>query len=231
MPSADMFHERQYIMHCAVHTLNNLFQESWATASLMEDIAKELFNREASMRKESGMGRMWVNPYKSVVPQVGYYDINCLLEALKLKKCHVSLHAVFNPKEPNAVAKSLEHLDPSLCGVRGIVVNRVSKSLLGGLYTTHHFYAIIPYKGDWVCIGGDSMAWYVVDSKADAPEIIGSAAELALHLGMEAREHQGHVFVVSDGECEVMAGDSSGGGGDSGKQEEKTAGGSEIVSS
>lgn len=50
------------------------------------------------MRKESGMGRMWVNPYKSLVPQVGYYDINCLLEALKLKKCHVSLHAVFNPK-------------------------------------------------------------------------------------------------------------------------------------
>lgn len=50
------------------------------------------------MRKESGMGRMWVNPYKSVVPQVGYYDINCLIEALKLKKCHVSLHAIFNPK-------------------------------------------------------------------------------------------------------------------------------------
>ncbi|CAM9924653.1 unnamed protein product [Ectocarpus sp. 6 AP-2014] len=229
MPSDDMFHEKQYLMHCAVHTLNNLFQESWATASLMEDIAKELFDREASMRKESGMGRMWFNPYKSVVPQVGYYDINCLLEALKLKKCHISLHAVFNLKEPNAVAKSLEHLDPSLGGVRGIVVNRVSKSLLGGLYTTHHFYAIIPYKGEWVCIGGNGMAWYVVDSKADAPEIIGSAAELALHLGMEAREHQGHVFVVSDGECEVMAGDGSsgggGGGGDSGKQEEKTAGG------
>lgn len=75
-------------------------------------------------------------------------------------------------------------------------------------------------------IGGDGMAWYVVDSKADAPEIIGSAAELALHLGMEAREHQGHVFVVSDGECEVMAGDGGrGGGGDIGKEEEKTAGG------
>lgn len=37
-----MFHEKQYLMHCAVHTLNNLFQESWATAPLMEDIAKEL---------------------------------------------------------------------------------------------------------------------------------------------------------------------------------------------
>lgn len=44
------------------------------------------------------------------------------------------------------------------------------------------------------------MAWYIVDSKAATPEVVGSAAELALHLGMEAREHQGHVFVVSDGE-------------------------------
>lgn len=38
----DMYHEKQYLMHCAVHTLNNLFQEPWATAALMEDIAKEL---------------------------------------------------------------------------------------------------------------------------------------------------------------------------------------------
>lgn len=43
------------------------------------------------------------------------------------------------------MAKSLDHLNPSLAGVRGIVVNRVSKSLLGGLYTTHHFYAIVPF--------------------------------------------------------------------------------------
>lgn len=50
------------------------------------------------------------------------------------------------------------------------------------------------------------MAWYMVDSKASAPEVIGGAAELALHLGMEAREHQGHVFVVSEGGCEVMSG-------------------------
>lgn len=40
--AAEMFHEKQHLMHCAVHTLNNLFQEAWATASLMEDIAKEL---------------------------------------------------------------------------------------------------------------------------------------------------------------------------------------------
>lgn len=42
LEAGGVFHEKQYLMHCAVHTLNNLFQESWATASLMDDIAKEL---------------------------------------------------------------------------------------------------------------------------------------------------------------------------------------------
>lgn len=66
------------------------------------------------MRKESGMGRMWVNPYKSLVPQVGYYDINCLIEALKLKKCHVSLHAVFNPKVRTRIGRA----DATIRGAR-----------------------------------------------------------------------------------------------------------------
>eukprot|EP00903_Cladosiphon_okamuranus_P005838 g5779.t1 len=129
MESHGIFHEKQYLMHCAVHTLNNLFQEPWATASLMEDIAQELFNREATMRKESGMG----------------------------------------------------------------------------------------HSG-----AGNDLAWYIVDSKSAAPEVVGGASELALHLGMEAREHQGHVFVVSDGECGVMA--SGGADGGSAEDEKVTAG-------
>ena len=44
------------------------------------------------------------------------------------------------------------------------------------------------------------------------------ASELALHLGMEAREHQGHVFVVSDGKCDVMAGGGADGGDAEGKK-------------
>lgn len=180
-------------------------------------------------------------------------------------------------QDPHAVARSLETLDPNGVGVRGIVVNRVSKSLLGGLYTSHHFYAIVPWNKSYrpghaaagaVAAAGtvaalppstteaggapDDMetsaavaqaaaaaaavaataaaaaaagagaagggggadptgdkAWFVVDSKSPHAEIIGGAAELALHLGMEARENQGHVFVVSDGNGEepVVASD------------------------
>lgn len=54
--------------------------------------------READLRKASGMGRMLTNPYKSVVPVIGDYDIGVVLEALQLKNSRISLHVVFNPK-------------------------------------------------------------------------------------------------------------------------------------
>ena len=61
-------------------------------------------DREAVLRSESGMRRMLTNPFKSTIPLIGDYDINVLLEALKIKQCRVSLHAVFNPKVSQAVA-------------------------------------------------------------------------------------------------------------------------------
>lgn len=63
-----------------------------------------------------------------------------------------------NKQKPDAVAESLKHLDPSLDGVRGIVVNHVSTSLLGGLYTSHHFYAIIPSVGPAAAGEGEAVA-------------------------------------------------------------------------
>lgn len=44
------------------------------------------------------MRKMWTNPFKSMIPRLGDYDVNVLLEALKLRNHHVSLHVVFNPK-------------------------------------------------------------------------------------------------------------------------------------
>lgn len=55
-------------------------------------------DREAALRSESGMRRILINPFKSVIPLVGDYDISVVIEALKLRECRVSLHVVFNPK-------------------------------------------------------------------------------------------------------------------------------------
>lgn len=132
--------------------------------------------------------------------------------------------SVTTGQDPHAIARSIEALGANGgAGVRGIVVNRVSKSLLGGLYTSHHFYAIIPWaasageEGAAAVAGAGAAAaagttWYVIDSKAAKPEIIGKSLELALHLEMEARENQGHVFVVSDGSGEEGQAPGNGGG-------------------
>lgn len=51
---------------------------------------------------------MWTNPFKSMIPRLGDYDINVLVEALKLKDCHVSQHVVFNIKV-RAMKRSAVH--------------------------------------------------------------------------------------------------------------------------
>lgn len=130
-------------------------------------------------------------------------------------------------QDPNAIESSFQTLDPR--GVRGVVINRVARTLLGGLYTSHHYYAIIPTMTadnkpnsggeETTAEAANRCVWYIVDSKSPGPEIVGGAAELATHLAMEAREHKGHVFVVSDGEgegCIIEGGVDGGEGGESG---------------
>eukprot|EP00904_Undaria_pinnatifida_P006346 jgi/Undpi1/2841/HiC_scaffold_14.g06218.m1 len=138
-----MYHERQRLMHCAIHTLNNLFQERWADRGMMDRLALELCDREAVLRSESGMRRMLTNPFKSTIPLIGDYDINVLLEALKIKQCRVSLHAVFNPKNPEAFKLALTEAVSSSPSPRGIIVNYVSQRRLWGAWVNHHFYAIV----------------------------------------------------------------------------------------
>lgn len=86
-------------------------------------------------------------------------------------------------------------------------------TLLGSFYTIHHYYAIIPWpkaekaaetEGTTTTLAttdedAAQKMWYKVDSKSAKPEMIGGIAELAMHLAMEAREHQGHIFIVSNG--------------------------------
>jgi hypothetical protein len=74
------FHERQQLWQCGVHALNNLFQEQWATRELLDDIASSLHRRDRDMQAAG-----FFNPYKSVIPYLGYYDIGVLVAALEAK--------------------------------------------------------------------------------------------------------------------------------------------------
>lgn len=65
------------------------------------------------------MGRLWINPFKSSVPLLGDYDINVVLEALKLKECRVSVHVVFNPKVIFSPLLIQQHHNVELCPLSG----------------------------------------------------------------------------------------------------------------
>lgn len=70
-----IYHERQVRELCALHALNNLFQE------------KECFTKsELDMICHTLSPDNWINPHKSVLG-LGNYDINVIMKALQKKEC------------------------------------------------------------------------------------------------------------------------------------------------
>ncbi|XP_028395537.1 josephin-2-like [Dendronephthya gigantea] len=67
-----MYHERQSLQFCALHVLNNLFQERVFSKQELDDICYSL-NPDAT-----------INPHKSMFG-LGNYDVNVLTVALQLK--------------------------------------------------------------------------------------------------------------------------------------------------
>lgn len=67
-----LYHEKQRLMRCALHTLNNLFQEPAFTKEKLDEIAHSL-----------NPGHL-MNPHKSVLG-VGNYDVNVIISALRTK--------------------------------------------------------------------------------------------------------------------------------------------------
>ncbi len=67
-----MYHERQRLQFCALHVLNNLFQDEVFSKPELDDICYSL-NPDAT-----------INPHKSMFG-LGNYDVNVLTMALQLK--------------------------------------------------------------------------------------------------------------------------------------------------
>ena len=69
--SSNIYHEKQHLQFCAVHALNNLFQNGhFCRKEKLDDICLQL---NASK---------WLNPHRSVF-KVGNYDINVIIVYLQ----------------------------------------------------------------------------------------------------------------------------------------------------
>jgi hypothetical protein len=173
----EWYHEKQWLGHCAIHTLNNLFQMKWMTYSKMKKISTELYYED----QNSGLlGPCSLNPYASQVPYVGYFDIGCLLHALKQKDCEITNHVVNS--------SDLENMDLSSELILGLIINETSTNLFG-LWTSRHWYAIL--------LDHERQRFVNLDSELADVQIISNETQLRAALRDAIRIHQSHIFVVS----------------------------------
>lgn len=230
-----LFHERQKFGHCAAHCLNNLLQDkSVATFESLQRIATQLHERD----KESGIadGGLWgalFNPYMSQVPLLGYFDINCMVKALKRVNCTVTHHfATAELLIQSSEVKSLL-LDDKDTSVQGLIVN-VSSKVLAGMMSSSHWFAIvrIPPKqlellrnsseadhGTIVhvpapraaCGIAESPVFVNLDSKLAVPIVYAGPGDLYGFLTRCIQDSNGQVFLVRR---TATAASGVGGGGD-----------------
>jgi hypothetical protein len=118
----EIYHEKQSMQHCAVHSANNIMQSKVFTNSKFDQIAKDLSPDS------------WVNPHKSIFG-TGEYDANILLYALSVQ-CGLST-VWFNKNRQN-----LDNLNTN--SLAGIVINVVTSKSFFGFFESRHWLPLVP---------------------------------------------------------------------------------------
>ncbi|KAJ7362090.1 Josephin-1 [Desmophyllum pertusum] len=148
----DIYHERQRQMLCAVHTLNNLFQDRNAYSKADLDAISYNLSPDA-----------FVNPHKNMLG-LGNYDVNVVMAALLLKE----YEAVWFDKR-----LGLESLE--LQQIFGFVVNKPSNVNLIWL-------EVPIKRPHWFAVRKINDNYYNLDSKLSSPQCIGNEEKLVEFL-------------------------------------------------
>lgn len=149
LPPQHIYHEKQRRELCALHALNNVFQDSNA---FTRETLQEIFQRLSP--------NTMVTPHKKSMLGNGNYDVNVIMAALQTK----GYEAVWWDKrrDVNAIA---------LSNVMGFIMNLPSSLCWGPLK--------LPLKRQhWICVREVGGTYYNLDSKLKVPEWIGGESEL-----------------------------------------------------
>ncbi|KAK4307117.1 hypothetical protein Pmani_021077 [Petrolisthes manimaculis] len=168
----DIYHEKQIKELCALHSLNNLFQDGGAFAK------SELDNICYALSPDN-----WFNPHKSLLG-TGNYDINVIMAALVTKGCGVVWFD--KRKDPQVIV---------LDKVVGFILNVPSEYRLGPVQLPLR-------RKHWIAIRNIRGIYYNLDSKLETPEIIGKEQELINYLREELKHKDKELFVVVTQEVE-----------------------------
>jgi len=162
-----IYHEKQSKQLCALHTLNNLFQNPNAfTKPMLDELCYNL------------TPVTWINPHRSLFG-LGNYDINVIMAALQLQKCDV----VWWDKRRQLSVTKIE-------SCFGMILNKPSLSKLGGMvlpFKTKH----------WIAIRKVGALYFNLDSKLDKPVAIGTLSESIEYLTKQLSEENCELFIVN----------------------------------
>lgn len=153
-------------MLCAVHTLNNLFQDRNAYSKADLDAISYSLSPDA-----------FVNPHKNMLG-LGNYDVNVLMAALQLRE----YEAIWFDKR-----LGLDRLE--LLQIFGFVVNKPSSVNLVWLEVPikrPHWFAVRKINDDY----------YNLDSKLSSPQCIGNEEKLVAFLAELLSQPAVQLFVI-----------------------------------
>ncbi|MED6158942.1 hypothetical protein PIB30_037670 [Stylosanthes scabra] len=173
-----VYHERQRLQYCLLHTLNSLFQQkdAFSRASL------NAISEKLALDDGSNSGATTWTPLSVVFKPhhnslTGNYDINVLISALEEKGKTVVWHDRRN------AASSID-LDAPEDVLMGIVIN-VSVRRFAGIWKSRHWIALRKING----------VWYNLDSDLAAPQPFQDANQVREFLDFTIG-HGGEVLLV-----------------------------------
>ncbi|XP_069689306.1 josephin-2-like isoform X1 [Periplaneta americana] len=167
-----IYHERQVKELCALHALNNLFQE------------RDAFSKtELDAICYSLSPNVWINPHKSLLG-LGNYDINVIMAALQ-RKGH---EAIWFDKRKDPKCLNLDN-------ILGFILNVPSDYKLG-------FVLLPLRRRHWVTIRQIHGTYYNLDSKLESPQLIGRSGDVTTYLCEQLECKEKELFVVVTSEVE-----------------------------
>ncbi|XP_072943797.1 josephin-2 [Epargyreus clarus] len=167
-----IYHEKQVKELCALHALNNLFQTR-------NTYSKSELDTICSRLSPN----VWINPHRSMLG-MGNYDINVIMAALQKKGCE----AVWfdKRKDPGCL---------DLSNICGFILNVPSDYKLG--------FVMLPLRRrHWITIRQIQGNFYNLDSKLEAPQLIGRSSDLIAYLKEQLDSKEKELFVVVSKEVE-----------------------------
>ncbi|WCJ29253.1 JOSEPHIN-like protein [Euphorbia peplus] len=140
---AQVYHERQKLQFCLMHTLNNLFQKKEEFSRLsLDSIAQKLVLDDPDRQNWTPLSIVFKPHHNSLT---GNYDINVLIAALESKGKTVIWH------DKRIGASSIDLDDDTLFG---IVLN-VEVRRYAGFWKSRHWLALRKIGGVWYNLDSD----------------------------------------------------------------------------